>query len=262
MYLDGSFDYVPDPDFTGVDVFTYEVKDPDDLTDQATVTITVSPVNDAPVATDDAYDVTDPGGAVVAQSNGLLSNDSDADGDPLTAILVSAPTTGLLNLATDGSFDYVPAAHFDGVETFTYEVSDGLLVSDVATVEMRVFVAWDTADTGGTTAPTDTGCPATTWFVDADGDGFGNDDMTFDACDQPLGTTDIGGDCDDSLASAFPGADEIASDGVDQDCDGADAGVAGTGTEGCGCDATGASWSAWSLGLLVLAFRRRGRPIC
>jgi len=63
----------------------------------------------------------------------------------------------------------------------------------------------------------DTGCPATSWYVDADGDGFGGEEHA--DCDVPVGAVDVGGDCDDDDESIHPGATELC-DGIDRDCDG------------------------------------------
>ena len=68
---------------------------------------------------------------------------------------------------------------------------------------------------------TDEGLATEVWYADDDGDGWGADD-TSEACEQPEGTTDVSGDCDDDNPAAYPGADETWYDGVDGDCDGAD----------------------------------------
>jgi hypothetical protein len=99
--------------------------------------VTVLEVNVAPVANDDNYNLGD--GAVLTVSNpGVLSNDSDADGDDLMAILVSGTLQGVLNLNPDGGFHYTPTNHFSGVDKFTYQVSDGQSNSAPAMVSIVV----------------------------------------------------------------------------------------------------------------------------
>ena len=136
--LDGSFTYTPNADFAGTDSFTYSVTDPAGLTDTATVTITVTAVNDAPTAVDDAY-ATDEDTPLVVPAPGPLGNDTDPDGDVLTAALVTGPTNGTLTgTSTAGAFTYTPNPDFAGTDTFTYTVTDGELTSNVATVTITV----------------------------------------------------------------------------------------------------------------------------
>jgi len=137
---DGSFTYTPAPDFNGSDSFTYKASDGQLDSNVATVTITVNPVNDAPVAGDDAA-VTDED--AVATGN-VLGNDSDVDGDPLAAVLVDGPAHGSVTLAGDGSFTYTPAPDFNGSDSFTYKASDGQADSNVATVTITVNPVNDT----------------------------------------------------------------------------------------------------------------------
>jgi uncharacterized delta-60 repeat protein len=70
--------------------------------------------------------------------NSVLANDTDADGDPLTAALVSGPTHGSLAFHTDGTFTYTPAPNFAGTDSFTYKANDGQADSNVATVTLAV----------------------------------------------------------------------------------------------------------------------------
>ena len=137
---DGTFDYTPDADFTGTDSFTYEVSDGNDGGDQATVTLNVGAVNDAPVAQDDSFSLDEDAsltGASVLADNGNGA-DSDIDGDPLTVSLVSDVINGTLTLNPDGSFDYTPDADFAGTDSFTYAVADGNGGTDQATVTLTV----------------------------------------------------------------------------------------------------------------------------
>ena len=72
-------------------------------------------------------------------SSGLLANDSDIDpSSVLTAVLVTGPAHGTLTLNPDGSFTYVPDANFNGVDTFTYQASDGTATSTPVTVTLNV----------------------------------------------------------------------------------------------------------------------------
>jgi hypothetical protein len=132
---DGSFTYTPDADFFGDDSFTYRANDGAADSNVATATIEVTPVNDAPQAIDDAYEVPAEEPLVVGPS-GVLVNDSDADGEMLSALLVDEPLHGTLDLNEDGSFIYTPGADFDGEDSFTYRATDGTADSNVATVTL------------------------------------------------------------------------------------------------------------------------------
>jgi VCBS repeat-containing protein len=103
----------------------------------ATVAITVNPVNDAPVAVDDSYSVNEDE-TLAIEAGGPLANDTDIDGDALTAVLVDNPAHGTVALAEDGSFQYTPNPDFYGSDSFTYVASDGELESNLATVAITV----------------------------------------------------------------------------------------------------------------------------
>ena len=106
----------------------------------ATVTITVTGVNDAPVAVNDVATTAEE----TAVSGNVLTNDTDVDaGTTLTATLVATASNGTVTLAADGSFTYTPAANFNGTDSFTYTASDGTAVSSVATVTITVTAVND-----------------------------------------------------------------------------------------------------------------------
>jgi hypothetical protein len=108
--------------------------------DSATLTITITDVNEAPTAFDDVYSTGEDRGLVVdAVADGLLANDDDIDGDALTASLSAGPEHGSLQLNDDGTFTYTPARDFYGVDTFIYVASDGTLTSEPATVTISVL---------------------------------------------------------------------------------------------------------------------------
>lgn len=72
----------------------------------------------APVAVDDLY-TTSEDTSLMVPAPGVLANDTDSDGDPLTAVLVTGPLHGTLTLNADGSFTYTPSANFNGLDAFT-----------------------------------------------------------------------------------------------------------------------------------------------
>jgi VCBS repeat-containing protein len=132
---DGSFTYRPNADFDGQDTFTYRTNDGGAESNVATVTVSVSPVNDAPVAVNDLYSAGQSSSLTVPVANGVLKNDTDVDSTALTATLVRAPANGTLTLNADGSFTYTPSPSFTGQDNFTYRASDSAGgVSNVATV--------------------------------------------------------------------------------------------------------------------------------
>ncbi len=137
LNADGSFSYTPVANFNGADSFAYRASDGGASSNPATVSITVTAANDAPAASDDAYSTAEDTQLTVA-APGVLADDSDADGDALTALVGSGPAHGTLTLNGNGSFAYTPAANFNGTDSFTYRASDGTANSGSATVTIAV----------------------------------------------------------------------------------------------------------------------------
>jgi hypothetical protein len=161
MNTNGSFTYQPNARYVGSDAFTYEARILNLgilLTDPATVTITVTNAT-APVATNDTYSATT-GVQLTVPAPGVLSNDSDADGDALTAIKVTDSGSGSVNLASNGSFTFTSGGSFTGARTFTYRASDGIATSNLATVTINVTAPAPTPTP--TPAPTPVPTPAPT----------------------------------------------------------------------------------------------------
>ncbi len=131
---DGSFLYIPAAGYTGTDSFTYQASDGYFQSNSATVTLNVVP---PPTANNDTYNAIENTALAVAKP-GVLGNDTDPSQSPMTPILVNGPSHGSLVLNGDGSFTYTPAASFLGADSFTYEVSDGMTVSNAATVSITV----------------------------------------------------------------------------------------------------------------------------
>ena len=137
LNADGSFSYTPNANFNGSDSFTYRANDGTVDSNTATVSITVTPANDAPVAGDDNYSTAEDTPLVIP-APGVLENDTDIDGDPLSAVLNADPSHGMLTLSSDGSFSYTPNANFHGADSFSYHANDGTMDSNIATVIITV----------------------------------------------------------------------------------------------------------------------------
>src|SRR5207245_2116792 len=98
----GSLTYTPAANYNGSDSFTYKANDGTADSNIATVTITITPVNDPPVVVNDSYSTNEDTTLTVA-APGVLANDADVDGDALTGSVVSGPSHGTLPLNTNGS---------------------------------------------------------------------------------------------------------------------------------------------------------------
>jgi len=108
------------------------------------ITVTVTAVNDAPVAVGNSYaTLVEDTLFTVNAAGGVLTNDSDVDSPVLTALLVNGPAHGTLILNADGSFSYTPNADYNGADSFTYRVSDGSLFSNTATVNLTIAAVND-----------------------------------------------------------------------------------------------------------------------
>lgn len=122
---DGSFVYTPDQNFHGQDEFYYRVRDNFTTASIARVSITVLPINDAPVTEPDTYRTREDEVLVAPQAQGTLRNDREVDGDQLVnAEVIRNPTKGTVVFAGNGSFSYTPNPNENGRDTFDYRVYD------------------------------------------------------------------------------------------------------------------------------------------
>jgi len=118
------------------------VTDGTDSASLAAFDLQVINVNDAPVAIDDAYS-TDEDVPMIVAAPGVQGNNSDVDGDALTALLAGGPSNGSLVLSSDGAFTYIPNPNFNGTDSFSYQSNDGGLDSNLATVTITVATVND-----------------------------------------------------------------------------------------------------------------------
>jgi hypothetical protein len=212
--------YTPPAGFTGDDTFTYDATDGIDVSNRATVTVTVgAQANNPPVAVDDAY-TTDEDTILNVAAPGVLANDSDPDGDPITAVLQTGTANGNLALLADGSFTYTPDPDFNGTDGFTYVANDGQLDSNVATVTITVNPVNDAPIANDDTATTPVDTPVDIDVlandVDVDGDALSIND--FDPTSVMGGTVSCGATCLYTPPAGFTGSDTFtydATDGID-----------------------------------------------
>jgi hypothetical protein len=138
--------YTPHTGFSGTDTFTYRVSDEKLVSDEATVTVTVTPKpNGTPEAADDSSQ-TDKNEAVTIS---ILANDSDPDGDQLTVSNVGNPSHGQVTVNSDNTITYTPSSSYVGNDSFTYTISDGK--DGTATASVNVTVNSTTTNNTSTT---------------------------------------------------------------------------------------------------------------
>jgi VCBS repeat-containing protein len=135
--LDGAFTYTPNADFVGKDSFRFRAYDGKVYSPGVTVSITVNPVNDPPVAGDDSVG-TDEDVPLTVMASSLLGNDTDVDGDGLVVTGVGNGVNGNVVLNGDGSAVFTPSANFNGTGSFEYTVSDGHGGTDAGIVNVTV----------------------------------------------------------------------------------------------------------------------------
>jgi VCBS repeat-containing protein len=141
---DGTFVYTPQADYFGTDTFTYRLSDGPLESNLATVSITLTPVNDAPVVADVQAITAEDTALVIA----LGAYAIDVDSNTLTTQIVTSPAHGVLTQNADGSYTYTPEANYNGADSFTYQANDGDLNSNIATVSLNVTAVNDAPTAG------------------------------------------------------------------------------------------------------------------
>lgn len=130
----GTFTYTPTANYNGTDTFSFKVNDGTAGSAEATVTVNISSVNDAPTISN--------GSATVAEDavlNGSVSSlGADVEGNTLTYAVVTGPTHGILVLSPNGTFVYTPNGNYNGPDSFTFRANDGAADSGLGTVNITV----------------------------------------------------------------------------------------------------------------------------
>jgi cysteine-rich repeat protein len=204
--------YTPTPDYNGADSFSYTIDDGHGGQATGEVAVTVSPVNDPPVAAGDAATLDEDTTATIDAT----ANDSDVDGDALTVIAVTQPAHGTAAVADEHHVRYTPAADSSGADSFSYTIIDGHGGQATGQVAVTVNPVNDppvaTAGTLGTFDDT----PATATLTGSDVDG---DALTFAIATPPghgtLGPV-VGNHVTYTPAAGYVGSDAFtftASDG-------------------------------------------------
>jgi hypothetical protein len=186
---DGTLAFTPTSDLTGTTTITYTISDGTGGTDTASVSVTVDPVNDAPVAAPDTATITED----VPTTLTVLPNDSDIDGDDLTVTDASSPD-GSVTINSDGTLEFTPTSDFTGTTTVTYTITDGEGGTDTSTVTVTVTPVNDVpvAEDDTVTVSEDT-VSATVDVLTNDSDVDG-DDLTVLTASTPDGTVTVNSD--------------------------------------------------------------------
>ena len=136
LNANGTFVYVPDAAYYGLDSFAYAARSASGIVGPVAMVKLMVRKNLAPDADNDFYAVKT--NATLTIAAGVLKNDSDPDDDALTAAVVTGPSHGTLSLAPNGAFVYTPAPNFTGTDTFVYRAVDPFGHTDTAKVSIKV----------------------------------------------------------------------------------------------------------------------------
>ncbi len=142
MNPDGTFTYTPAPNYNGTDVFTYKLCDTDGDCSTATVTVTIAPANDVPIAVNDAISTSED---VPANGNAATNDTPSGDGGNTWQLVGpnGGAAHGTVTMTSNGTYIYIPAANYNGTDVFTYKLCDANGDCSTATVTVTITPADD-----------------------------------------------------------------------------------------------------------------------
>ncbi|MDB5468925.1 MAG: hypothetical protein JWR84_485, partial [Caulobacter sp.] len=188
---DGTVTFTPNANYNGPASFDYTVSDGHGGSDTATVNLAVTPVNDPPVAVNDAGSTAEDT-PISFTADQLTGNDTDADGDVLTITSVQGGTNGVAVLNADGTVTFTPNANYSGPASFTYTISDGHGGTATAAVNVDVTPVNDEPETANVSG---SGAEDTTITIHLTGSDVDGTVVAFNIDSLPLNgvLTDAGG---------------------------------------------------------------------
>jgi large repetitive protein len=221
----GTVTYRPNLDLNGADDFVYRITDRDGDVASATVSVTITPEDDAPVAVDDLV-VTNINTQVTIP---VLMNDFDPDGDVLSVTEIGMASNGTALLGAGGMITFTPSMGFQGTAQFMYRAADPSGLSDTATVTVSVGAD---ADQDGLTDIDEGRIGTDPNDPDTDGDGLRDGPEVFVTLTDPLdddtdddGLTDGEEDDGDGIVRASETSPRLADTDGDGVQDGTEVGV-------------------------------------
>lgn len=175
----GTFTYIPNSNYHGIDSFSYEIENTLGEKAQAFVSLTIKPVDDIPTANNDNYQTNEDTALTVSSINGLLANDVDIDSGSLAINLspIVLPQQGVVSLNAEGSFTYTPNNNFNGVDTFTYQVTNNQGATNTAQANITITAVDDAPQAVNDSASTHSDTPLTINVIANDTD-IENDALT------------------------------------------------------------------------------------
>jgi uncharacterized protein (TIGR03437 family) len=156
--------YTPNANYNGADSFTFKVNDGQLDSATATVSITVTPVNDVPTANGTSETTNED------TAKAITLTGSDVEGSTLAYTVVTAPANGTLS-GTAPNLTYTPNANYNGADSFTFKVNDGTVDSAVATVSITVTPVNDAPTANGTSETTNEDTPKAITLTGSDIEG-------------------------------------------------------------------------------------------